>query len=296
MKSRFLFPGYCRYIGYLLGIPGFVLGYFVLYQNYEIPGFVLRLRATDTLFLKALENFTNELALTLVIVGLLLVAFSKVKQEDELTGKIRLNALYWAILVNYGFYLLFTILMFVPSSNQHSGFGFFDNYLDFTIYNLFVPLLIFILRFYYLLYQNKNEYNIKAVRYLTNKPYRFIGKWLSIIIICFLIVNRVFPLKVNFLESTFIVLPISLLIWAYSKEKTEDEYINATRLEAMQVAVYVNYVILLVSNILFYSSDFLEIQLLNLITIPLIFIVWFQYKLHSTNNESHLKKTTTLAL
>jgi len=296
MKSRFLFPSYCRYIGYLLAIPGFILGYFVLYQNYKIPGFELRLRAKDSLFQSGIENFTNELALALVIVGLLLIAFSKVKREDELTGKIRLNALYWAILVNYGFYLLFTILMLIPTSNKHSGFGFADSFLDFTVYNFFVPLVIFILRFNYLLYRNKNEYNIKALRYLPNKPYRFIGKWLSIIIMGLVIVNQVFSLKIDFLESIFIALPISLLMWAYSKEKTEDEYINATRLEAMQIAVYANYGVLLISNVLVYGFDFLDIQLLNLITIPLIFIAWFQYQLHSTNNQTDFKNPITLAL
>src|SRR5438105_1271419 len=93
MKPRFLFPFGLRYLGYLLAIPGFIMGYLVLYQNYQMAGLNFHVRQHPDLFLGANENFTDELALTLVIVGLLFIAFSRLKREDELTAQIRLNAL-----------------------------------------------------------------------------------------------------------------------------------------------------------------------------------------------------------
>ncbi|MEO6522651.1 MAG: hypothetical protein ABIN91_13285 [Mucilaginibacter sp.] len=291
MKRTLLFPCKLRYLGYLLAIPGLILGYMVAYQKYEIPGFELRIRENDSLFISAIENFTNELALTLVIVGLILVAFSKLKHEDELTGKIRLNALYWSILINYCFYTLFSLLsLFSDRNSLHIIVsGFLSTYVTFTIYNFFIPLVIFILRFYYLLYRNKNEYTIKQVHYLPNKPYLFIGKWVSLIIIAMLVVNQLFKLNIKWFETSFMLLPLSLLLWAYSKERAEDEYISTIRLEAMQIAVYVNYVILLISNMLVYGFDFLLIQMINLVTIPLIFIAWFQYRLYRSNQQAELK-------
>src|SRR4051812_41391331 len=110
MKTQFLFPRFLRYIGYLLALPGFVLGYFVVYQKYQIAALSFEIRKQRTLLLGTTENFTNELALALVIIGLLFIAFSKTRKEDELTGKIRLNALYWAVLANFSGYAVFMAL------------------------------------------------------------------------------------------------------------------------------------------------------------------------------------------
>lgn len=291
MKTRFLFPSKFKYLGYLLAIPGFILGYLVVYRAYEIPGFVIQMKGKYTLDGRGMENFTNELALTLVIIGLLLISFSKVKREDELTAKIRLNALYWAILVNYGLYSIFSLLVFIGYALKapigNGLFGPFAYSLGFTVYNFFVPLLIFIGRFYYLIYRNKNEYTVKPVRYLPYKPYRLLGKWVSLIIILLLIVA--FSFHIDFLEISFMFLPFSLLLWVYSREKKEDEYINSIRLEAMQMAVYVNYAILLLSDLLVYGLNFLSVQFINLVTIPLIFIAWFQYRLYRPNKPTEVK-------
>ena len=292
MKTTYLFPARAKYLGVLLAIPGFILGYLVVYQNYSIPGFELRLRAKSTLFLSASENFTDELALTLVVIGLLLVAFSRTKKEDELTAKIRLNALYWAVLVNYTLYACLVLLVFVgyllkspPLSNIIDSL---TNNLQYTIYNFFVPLAIFIARFYFLLYRNKNEYNIKPVHYLPNKPYRLLGKWLSLIVIVLVAANEIFNWSEP-LSNIFWLLPLSLLLWIFSAEKTEDEYINATRLEAMQVAVYVNYAVLLLSDWLVYGIGFIYIQLVNLVTIPLIFIGWFYFRVYRISRQAEVK-------
>jgi len=293
MKPKFLFPSKCRYLGYLLAIPGFILGYLYLYKNYNIPGFELRLRTNDTLFTSAVENFTNELALTLVITGLLLVAFSRVKREDELTASIRLNALYWAILANYGIYALGTLLRLIFDicniQSTNNPLGFFAYRIDFTTYNLFTPLILFIGIFYYQLYRSRNEFTVKPVRFLPNKPYRFIGKWSFIILVLLIVITGLF--HIEFQEFGFTLLPFTLLLNVYSKNKVEDEYIDSVRLEAMQVAVYTNYGILLLLNFFVYGFDFLILEAINLFTIPLIFILWFHYKLYRINKQAVIKTT-----
>jgi hypothetical protein len=292
MKTSFLFPSKFKYLGILLAVPGFVLGYFVVYKNYEIPGFELHLRDTSTLFLGAMENFTNELALALVIIGLLLIAFSRVKKEDELTARMRLNALYWAILVNYIIYAAIIFIAIAGSLVKSPGLSKIINGLtntvDYFVYNLFAPLLIFAARFYYLLLRNKNEFDIKPVRFLPNKPYRFLGKWASGILFAATVVSLAF----NWVDAVYYIMciiPLTLLLWVYSCEKMEDEFINATRLEAMQVAVYTNYGILLLSNFFVFGVDFLGVQLVNLITIPFIFILWFNYKVYRISRQTEVK-------
>ncbi|WP_295654194.1 hypothetical protein [uncultured Mucilaginibacter sp.] len=287
MKPRFLFPSIFRYLGYLLALPGFVLGYFVLYKDYAIPGFELKLRAKNEVFLPAIENFTNELAITLVIIGLLFIAFSKVKREDELTARIRLSSLYWAILANYAIYFVLFIVVRVCWALNITFLGpdSYDN--DFIQYNLFTPLLIFIVIFYYRLYRSKNEYNSQPNRYLPNKPYRFLGVFGAVAMVLLLIAGAVF--NTPSFDFCFQFLPFPLLLWAYSKEKTDDEYIDSIRLEAMQMAVYVNYCILLISNFLVYGLDFLGVESFNMLTIPVIYIAWFHYKMYRINHQTEVK-------
>src|ERR1700741_1660580 len=102
MKSRFLLPHQFRLIGWILALPGLVLGYMIMYRDYEIKGFGIFVSPPSHFFHGPIfRGLTNTLALTLVIAGLFFVAFAKEKKEDELTARMRQNALYWAVLVNY---------------------------------------------------------------------------------------------------------------------------------------------------------------------------------------------------
>jgi len=84
-------------------------------------------------------NFTDEIATIGSIVGLIFIAFSKVKFEDEYVSKIRLESLQWAIYLNFGLLIIATIFI--------HGLA----YYNVTVYNMFTPLIIFIVRFYYLI-------------------------------------------------------------------------------------------------------------------------------------------------
>lgn len=303
MKAKFLFPHYFRLIGWLLAIPGFVLGYLNVFQSYEIPGFGLKLREKDGMFIPAFENFTNELALTLVIIGLVFIAFSRLKREDELSASLRLNALYWAILVNfvlYGVFLILVIYNIEVNNNDDNGvITRLVGNMKFVIYNLFMPLVIFIARFYYLLYRSNNEYQVKPLRFLPHKPYSIIGKVLTIpaTLVAFpLLVVSFFNYLSVPIEKVFYFLPFVMLIWVYSREKQEDEYINHVRLEAMQIAVYGNYVILMLSNWFLFNLPFMLMLFLNLITIPLIFLVVFKYRIWKLNRRNSNGLTGNLNL
>jgi hypothetical protein len=48
-----------------------------------------------------------------------------------------------------------------------------------------------------------------------------------------------------------------LLLVSFSMEKTEDEYIGRLRLESLQVAVIVNYILLILAALSFFGLDFL---------------------------------------
>lgn len=91
------------------------------------------------------ENFTNEVALIGVFISLFLVAFSREKEEDEYIQKLRLDSLLVACYANTFILILGTILFY--------GFG----YLEFMGYNMFTIQLIFIFRFRWVLYKQKQS-------------------------------------------------------------------------------------------------------------------------------------------
>ena len=84
-------------------------------------------------------NFIDELIILAIIIGGCLWGFSKEKEEDEYIGQIRLNSLIWAFLINYFLVAICTIFIY----------DFW--YLDVMLFNLVTPLIIFLVRYNYLL-------------------------------------------------------------------------------------------------------------------------------------------------
>ena len=89
-----------------------------------------------------IQNLTDEIAAIGVIVGLLLVAFSREKVEDEMIGQLRLEALQWSVYANY-IVLAIAILTLYDTA-----------FFTVMVYNMFTVLLVFISRFRWLLYRN----------------------------------------------------------------------------------------------------------------------------------------------
>lgn len=128
MKPHFLFPYWCRYLGWGLAIAhlpialiGRANGMFNVLDSSQPPG----------LFTGAHLFFICTSLLTAL--GLFIVAFSREKIEDEQIWQIRLDSLRWAIYINY--LVLIASLVFINDTTH-------------ILYlNLWVPLIFFILRF-----------------------------------------------------------------------------------------------------------------------------------------------------
>lgn len=89
---------------------------------------------------------------------------------------------------------------------------------------------------------------------------------------------------------TGIIFIISAFFVAFSREKTEDEFIARIRLESLLWATYINYAILLFCFLFFYDFGFLYVMIINMFTILVIFIIRFQYLLHRAKKSlSHEK-------
>lgn len=149
MSHKLLLPNRYKKPGWVILIPSFILGVCHLIFSFE-PGWlnakVLSIfpgpfSGEKKLFSILSVNLANTLIGVLFLIGALLVGFSKEKNEDEFIAKIRLSSLMWAVLVNYILLLLAFIFVYETA------------FLNIMMYNMFTVLLIFILRFNYLLYK-----------------------------------------------------------------------------------------------------------------------------------------------
>ncbi len=148
MEPRFLFPHRFKVIGWVIAVSSIILGLFVLINDLRFDFLSVKvpfnyffadefLSSDDKGNEFSIFNFTDEIATIGSIVGLLLIAFSKVKYEDEYVSKLRLESLQWAVYVNFFLLVVSTILIHGMS------------YYIVIVYNMFTPLIIFIIRFYY---------------------------------------------------------------------------------------------------------------------------------------------------
>ena len=147
MNTRFLFPHRYKAVGWVLFAVGAVLGVLSLHFHLEPEWLSVRLPAAlrTVLLGSATEpgrhNFLPELSGLLCIVGALLAACSRERYEDEFIKQLRLESLLWALYVNYALLALALLLTY--------GALFFD----LMVYSMFTPLVLFLLRFHYVLYR-----------------------------------------------------------------------------------------------------------------------------------------------
>lgn len=141
MKASNLLPHHLRKVGWLLLGPVLVLGIMVFHFEFEIPGFAITIP-----FYKGLgpdhqliNNLTDELVSIIVLVTLVLIAFTEEKNEDEWISNIRLESLQWSVYANC-ILLILCILMI------------YDVYFfQALVYNMYSVLLLFLFRFNYVL-------------------------------------------------------------------------------------------------------------------------------------------------
>lgn len=150
MKTHFLFPNKFKKLGWILFVPSFIASLFISFSNLNIDNYwivkVFAFKETGIMsqnnYFSVIQNsIVDEVLLYCLIIGGILVGFSKLKIEDEFTSKIRYESLVWATYLNYGLILFFTIFVYGLS------------YLNVLFFNTFTLLLFFIIRFHYLIYK-----------------------------------------------------------------------------------------------------------------------------------------------
>lgn len=149
MKTKLLLPYRYKKIGCFIFYPALLLGLLIIFKNIEVGWLNVKMLSifpdilsNNNHYFSIIEvNLTNTLTGILFLVGALLVGFTEEKFEDEFIEKLRLSALLWAVLINY----ILLLLAFV--------FIYQFQFINVMVFNMFTVLLLFIVRFRYLLYK-----------------------------------------------------------------------------------------------------------------------------------------------
>jgi hypothetical protein len=156
MNKYLLLPNRFKTFGWCILIPATIAGMYLIIKSFEVTWLkttVFSFFGNDVVIhgtgLTGKNNFTfiyldvtNSLVGFLFLIGALLVSFSKEKSEDEFITSLRLSSLLWSVWVNY--LLLLFAFLFIWN---------FD-FILVMVYNMFTILIIFIIRFNFILYKN----------------------------------------------------------------------------------------------------------------------------------------------
>lgn len=155
MQTNYLLPNKFKTFGWSLFIIGIISGIFLFASEYESNALRINVLSiynnsffsNEKGFFQIIENsIVDELIALAIIIGGLIVGFSKEKIEDEFIYKLRKDSLIWALIFNY--VILILAILFVYD------LAFFD----ILVFNMFTPLLFFIIRFNFLkLKSNSHE-------------------------------------------------------------------------------------------------------------------------------------------
>ncbi len=155
MKTNYLLPHKYKTLGWILFIGGIISGFTVVFSGYEyepIRAKVLSIfheayiGSDNNKLFKIIETgISGELASIAIIIGGLIIGFSKEKIEDEFIYKLRKDSLVWAILFNY---LILTLaIIFIYNMT----------FFHVLVFNMFTPLLFFIFRFNFLKLKSRSH-------------------------------------------------------------------------------------------------------------------------------------------
>jgi hypothetical protein len=153
MSNKLLLPHKYKSVGWIILTLATIAGLVLLISDLEVfpvkaPVFAFfneDLLNNGESFKVIHTNVTPTIVGILFLAGALLVSFSSEKREDEFIARLRQSSLLWAVLLNY--VLLIVCFAFV--------YGF--SFLNVMIYNMFTVLVLFIIRFNYILYRSSKD-------------------------------------------------------------------------------------------------------------------------------------------
>lgn len=146
MKKNYLFPTTFRKIGWWLFIPFAIMSIICLFNGANENW--LNVSTFSVVPWGVIKNsLLDEISMIGLTISLLFIAFSKEKDEDECIASIRSSSLVWATIA--GYLLLILCTMFIYDLQ----------YLNFVFIDLFMILILYIIKYNIELYKFRRGNN-----------------------------------------------------------------------------------------------------------------------------------------
>jgi hypothetical protein len=291
--SAMLLPRIFRILGWILLLPALILCFRVQFEHYVIPFLNFSKHPGQVSIFEGISrryDYSDEVTTTLFVTVLLFIAFGKLKNENALTGKIRMQAFYWSAVITWAataLYLAIGSLPFVAPKSR---------WLDFVaqagayavLNNFLIPIVFFIPLFGFLRRRVKQGHPLKQRYLLRYMPFNPIGKGSTLLFLLLGIVSELFSTEYNIYSDIFLLLPAALVFWTCSKERMENEVLFGIRLNALQISFFLHYVLFVVTYWLVYGWDYFDALFCSIITMQLIFLIvfyWMKYKLSKQTEQ-----------
>ncbi|MEP0862479.1 MAG: hypothetical protein HRF52_13665 [Ignavibacterium sp.] len=157
MNFNFFLPHKFRFVGLILFLLGIIAAYIRFSLGIKpavltLPVFSLYSSFLETKTFQIItNNISEEIVALLLLVGLLLLNFSKEKIEIEQTDKLRFRALITSVFVNSMLMILSTLFIY--------GFAF----VNVLMLNMFSQLIIYQMIFRFLIFRNRKKLFIDGI-------------------------------------------------------------------------------------------------------------------------------------
>jgi hypothetical protein len=148
---RFLFPRWCRIAGFLFTISGILIACLVYILDFkpkflDIKVFSVFSYYFDKRYFSVISNnIGEEIIMILILTGLFLLSFSKLRNESEVTVLLRLKALFISLYINTFILILSVVFIY--------GLGF----IAITVANCFSLLFINAIVLQVLIFRQNNQ-------------------------------------------------------------------------------------------------------------------------------------------
>lgn len=146
MKKNYLFPTTFRKLGWCLFVPFAIASLLCLFNGWDDNWSVVSVLSLIPWGIIK-NSIIDEISMIGLTVSLLFIAFSKEKDEDECIANIRSSSLVWATVA--GYLLLIVCTMFIYDIQ----------YLNFVFIDLFMILILFIIKYNIELYKFRRSNN-----------------------------------------------------------------------------------------------------------------------------------------
>jgi hypothetical protein len=312
ISRKRLLPNYWRARGYILLLVGVAIYYFTsteaptnanipLYGAYTVyftDGFT---SVSHSYFNWDMNDVHIASFLICLIPGIMVFLFTSEKIEDELSGKMRLNAMAWALIINSGIILI---------ANLAFWGGDFIKVLEFNLASI---LLIAIARYRYLKYIFLRKGDIKLMN-----VFRFSTKWkyLGYLLLAAAGATHIYKLEHRYeylllapknfdlawnntmklfnistttftsnyydyydIGATLLIVAViaGALLIILSKEKIEDELVRELRMNSLSFSIIAHYSIMIVLTIFPIGLSIFDIMAYGMFAPLLLYICRFNY-------------------